>query len=139
MTRHSKKQSRRSSGPLVIAVCLLLAVAAGLTTTTRASDNLDFAINGQVVEIVWDSRLFDGTPGFPGAIVWSHNRSGIPSNLDPAAFEATIDASFNTWESVDNGVPEEPLVPVVNFAGQSTATDAFALDGVSAGREDLRG
>src|SRR5688572_17865312 len=131
MTRHSKKQSRRSSGPLVIAVCLLLAIAAGLTTTTRAADNLDFAINGQVVEIVWDSRLFDGTPGFPGAIVWSHNRSGIPSNVDPASFEATIDASFNTWESVDDGVPEAPLVPVVNPAGQSAATDAFALDGVN--------
>jgi hypothetical protein len=131
MTRHSKKRSRRSSGTLVIAVCLLLAIAAGLTTTMRASDNLDFAINGQVVEIVWDSRLFDGTPGFPGAIVWSHNRSGIPSNVDPASFEATIDASFNTWESVDDGVPEEPLVPVVNFGGQSAATDAFALDGVN--------
>ncbi len=131
MTRHSRKQSRRSSGTFLIAVCLLLAIAAGLTTTTRASDNLDFAINGQVVEIVWDSRLFDGTPGFPGAIVWTHNRSGIPSNLDPAAFEATIDASFNTWESVDDGVPQEPLVPVVNFGGQSAATDAFALDGVN--------
>src|SRR5688572_22955065 len=131
MTRHSKKQSRRSSGLLVIAVCLLLAIAAGLTTTTRAADNLDFAINGQVVEIVWDSRLFDGTPGFPGAIVWHHNRSGIRSNLDPASFEATIEASFNTWESVDDGVPEEPLVPVVNFGGQNAATDAFALDGVN--------
>ena len=131
MTRHSRKQSHRSSTTLVISVCLLLAVAAGLTRTLRASDNLDFAINGQVVEIVWDSRLFDGTPGFPGAIVWTHNRSGIPSNLDPAAFEATIDASFNTWESVDDGVPEEPLVPVVNFGGQNAATDAFALDGVN--------
>src|SRR5688572_12052875 len=131
MTRHSKKQSRRSSGTRAIAVCLLLAVAAGLTTSMRASDNLDFAINGQVVEIVWDSRLFDGTPGFPGAIVWHHNPSGIRSNLDPASFEATIDASFNTWESVDDGVPQEPLVPVVNFGGQSAATDAFALDGVN--------
>ncbi len=131
MACHSKRRSRRSSGALVIAVCLLLAIAAGLTTTMRASDNLDFAINGQVVEIVWDSRLFDGTPGFPGAIVWHHNRSGIRSNLDPASFEATIEASFNTWESVDDGVPEEPLVPVVNFGGQNAATDAFALDGVN--------
>ena len=54
MACHSKRRSRRSSGELVIAVCLLLAIAAGLTTTMRASDNLDFAINGQVVEIVWD-------------------------------------------------------------------------------------
>ena len=121
MTRHAQK-------------CLLIAIAVGLTTTMRASDNLDFAINGQIYDIVWDSRLFDGTPGFPGAILWHHNPSGIPAasaTFNQASFETSIEASFNTWENVDNGVPEEPLIPVVNFGGQSSATDAFALDGVN--------
>ena len=36
----------------------------------------------------------------------------------------SIEASFNAWESVDDGVPEEPLVPVVNFGGQTTVADA---------------
>jgi hypothetical protein len=134
MTRHSRKPSRRSSGTPLIAASLLLAIAVGLTTT-RASDNLDFDINGQIHDIVWDSRLFDGTPGFPGAILWFHNPSGIPAasaSFNQASFEASIEASFNTWESVDDGVPEEPLVPVVNFGGQNAvATDAFALDGVN--------
>jgi len=121
MTRHVKKG-------------LLIAMAVGLTATMRASDNLDFAINGQIYDIVWDSRLFDGTPGFPGAILWHHNPSGIPAasaTFNQASFEASIEASFNTWESVDDGVAEEPLIPVVNFGGQSSATDAFALDGVN--------
>lgn len=121
MTRHAQK-------------CLLIAIAVGLTTTMRASDNLDFAINGQIYDIVWDSRLFDGTPGFPGAILWHHNPSGIPAasaTFNQASFETSIEASFNTWENVDNGVAEEPLIPVVNFGGQSSATDAFALDGVN--------
>src|SRR5262245_64179958 len=126
MTRHTQTSTRRSSRTLLIAVGLLIAIAAGLTTTMRASDNLDFEINGQIPDIVWDSRLFDGTPGFPGAILWHHNASGMPSNFTQASFEASIEASFNTWESVDNGVPEEPIIPVVNFGGQSKATDAFA-------------
>jgi VCBS repeat-containing protein len=78
--------------------------------------------------------LFDGTPGFPGAILWHHNPSGIPAataTFSQASFETSIEASFNTWENVDNGVAEEPLIPVVNFGGQSSATDAFALDGVN--------
>ncbi len=134
MTRHPKTLSRRSSGTLLIAVGLLIAIAVGLTTTMRASDNLDFDINGQIYDVVWDSRLFDGAPGFPGQILWYHNPAGIPAasaTFNQASFEASIEASFNTWESVDNGVPEEPLVPVVNFGGPSSATDAFALDGVN--------
>ena len=111
---------------------LLIAIAVAFAATTmRASENLDFEINGQIPDIVWDSRIFDGTPGFPGQILWHHNPAGMPSNFTQASFEASIEASFNTWESVDNGIPEEPLVPIVNFGGQSSATDAFALDGVN--------
>src|SRR5687768_3610416 len=132
MTARLTKQSmRRSSGTVLIAVASLIASAVGFTTTMRASDNIDYEIGGQIHDAVWDSRLFDGTPGFAGAILWSHNPSGMPGNLSQAAFEAAIESSFNTWESVDDGVPEEPLVPVVNFRGQTTVTDAFALDGVN--------
>jgi VCBS repeat-containing protein len=131
MSRHTHNTSRRSFCTVLIGVCSMLAIAVGVTTTMRASDNLDFQINGPIYDVVWDSRLFDGTPGFPGAILWHHNASGMPSNFSQASFEASIEASFNTWESVDNGVPEEPLVPVVDFGGSSTATDAFALDGVN--------
>ena len=93
MTRHSLHPSRRSYGTLLVAVCLLTVIAAGLTKTLRASDNLDFDINGQIYDIVWDSRLFDGTPGFPGAILWHHNPSGIPAasaSFNQASFEASI-------------------------------------------------
>src|SRR5687767_14132416 len=132
MTNRQTKQSmRRSSGTLLIAVGSLIASAVGLTTTMRASDNIDYDIGGHINDVVWDSRLFDGTPGFPGAILWSHNPSGMPGNFTQSAFEASIESSFNTWASVDDGVPEEPLVPVVNFGGQTAVTDAFALDGVN--------
>ena len=61
MTRHTNRAMRRSSGTVLIAAGLLLAIAVGFTATMRASDNLDFDINGQIRDIVWDSRLFDGT------------------------------------------------------------------------------
>ena len=130
-TRQTKPSMRRSPGTVLIAAASLIASAVAFTTTMRASDNIDYEIGGQIHDAVWDSRLFDGTPGFAGAILWSHNPSGMPGNLSQAAFEAAIESSFNTWESVDDGVPEEPLVPVVNFRGQTTVTDAFALDGVN--------
>jgi hypothetical protein len=131
MTRRMKRSTRRS-GTFLVAASLLLAVAVGLTTTMRASDNIDFDIGGRIYDTVWDSRLFDGTAGFPGAVLWFHNPAGMPSNFTHASFEAAIETSFNTWESVDDGVPEEPLVPVVNLGGQTTVTDARALDGVNA-------
>lgn len=116
---------------LIVVSLFILVVAVGLTTTIRASDNIDFDIDGQIHDVVWDSRLFDGTPGFPGAILWFHNPAGMPTNFSQASFESSVEASFNTWESVDDGVPEEPLVPVVNFGGQTSIADAFALDGVN--------
>ena len=60
----------------------------------RAGENLDFASGGQIRDTFWDSRLFDGTPGFPGAILWFHNPAGMPSDVTQAAFEARIEASF---------------------------------------------
>ena len=97
MTRRSLHRPRRSYGTLLVAVCLLTVIAVGFTKTLRASDNLDFAINGQIYDIVWDSRLFDGTPGFPGAILWHHNPSGIPAasaTFNQASFETSIEAIF---------------------------------------------
>ena len=55
----------------------------------------------------------------------------MPSNFTQASFEASIESSFDTWEGVDDGLPEAPVVPVVNFGGQTTVTDPFALDGVN--------
>src|SRR5262245_2222035 len=97
----------------------------------RAGDNLDFERAGQIRDMFWDSRLFDGTPQFPGTIRWFHNRTGMPASLDSAAFEAAIEAGFDTWESVDDGIPEAPLVPVISFGGTTTATDPYALDGIN--------
>jgi hypothetical protein len=57
--------------------------------------------------------------------------SRIPG-LNQAEFEARMEAAFNTWKAVDDGIPGEPLIPVVNFGGQTGVTDAFALDGVNA-------
>ena len=130
-TRHTTESMRRSSGTPLIAVAALIAIAVGFTTTMRASDNIDYDIGGHLRDVVWDSRLFDGTPGFPGAILWSHNPSGMPSHITEASFESAIESSFHAWKSVDDGVPEEPLVPVVTFGGRTTVTDAFALDGVN--------
>src|SRR5688572_29197254 len=131
MTPSSNRQLRGTSPRFVIAPTLFIAIAIGLATTMRASDNIDFDIDGQIHDTVWDSRLFDGTPGFPGVIRWFHNPAGMPTNLNQATFEQRLEASFDTWASVDDGLPEEPLVPVITFAGPTGVADAFALDGVN--------
>jgi hypothetical protein len=131
MTRYTNRSTRRSASRALIALSAVVAIAVAMTAAMRASDNIDFAIDGQIHDGIWDSRLFDGTAGYPGAILWHHNPAGMPTSLDQASFEATVETSFNTWESVDNGIPEEPLVPVVNFGGQTAIADAFALDGVN--------
>jgi hypothetical protein len=141
MARHTKISMRRSSETLAICVGSFIVIAVGLTTTMRASDTIDYVIGGEIYDAVWDSRLFDGTPGFPGEIVWASNPSGMPGNISQAAFAASIESSFDAWEAVDDGLPEEPLVPVVNLREQTTVTDAFALDGVNvvAWRPELPG
>jgi Big-like domain-containing protein/CARDB protein/matrixin len=131
MTRRARRSRRRLSATPLLAACLFVVAAVGLTKTLRASDNIDYDIGGQIQDTFWDSRLFDGTPGFSGAILWHYNPTGMPANLTEASFVAAVEASFNTWESVDDGFPQEPIVPVLNFGGQTTAADAFALDGVN--------
>ncbi len=116
---------------LLTFVAVLLAVGVIFTGTMRAGDNLDVASNGVIHDSFWDSRLFDGTPGYPGAILWFHNPAGIPADVNQAAFEARIENAFNTWDAVDDGIPGAPLVPVINFGGQTSATDPLALDGVN--------
>ena len=116
---------------LIASSLFIFVIGVGLMMTLRASDNIDFDIDGQIQDVVWDSRVFDGTPGFPGAILWFHNSAGMPTNFTEASFESSVEAGFNTWESVDDGLPESPLVPIVNFGGQTTIADAFALDGVN--------
>lgn len=123
---------RRSSPRLLTLGALLIAVGGWFTGTMRAGDNLDFEYLGQIRDMFWDSRLFDGTmPGFPGEVLWFHNPTGMPAGLNQAAFEARMGAGFDAWEGVDDGIPEEPLVPVVNFGGPTAVTDPFALDGIN--------
>ena len=132
MTRPGEKGTRRTSpGKLFTLGALLIVLGGGFTGHMRAGENLDFLKEGQIRDMFWDSRLFDGTPGFAGAILWFHNPAGMPGTFAPAAFEARIEASFNAWEVVDDGIPEEPLVPVVNFGGRTTVADPFALDGLN--------
>jgi hypothetical protein len=132
MARHAQRPMRRFYGALVVPAGVFLAIAVGLTAAMRASDNIDYEIAGQIRDVVWDSRLFDGdTPGFPGEILWFHNPSGMPGNFTQASFEGSVQSAFNTWASVDDGVPEAPVVPVVNFGGQTAAADVFGLDGVN--------
>src|SRR5688572_561588 len=131
MVRHAKRPMRRSYGALLVPAGLLVAIAVGVTAVMRASDNLDYEIGGQIRDVVWDSRLFDGSPGFPGEILWFHNPSGMPGNFTQASFEGSVQSAFHTWASVDDGVAEAPVVPVVNFGGQTAAADVFGLDGVN--------
>ena len=123
---------RRASRWFLTLGSLLIAVGVWFTGTVRAGDNLDFEYGGQIRDQFWDSRLFDGTFGFPGAIYWFHNPASMPGGLNQVAFEARMEAGFNAWEGVDDGLPEAPLVPIVNFGGQTAVTDPFALDGVNA-------
>jgi hypothetical protein len=99
MARPGYRITRRSRSTLLTSLGFLTTIAIALTTAMRASDNLDYAIGGQIRDIVWDSRLFDGTPGFPGAILWYHNPSGLPDSLSQASAEAAIQSGFDTWKS----------------------------------------
>ena len=111
---------------------MLIAGGVWFTGTTRASDNLDFLSAGAIRDTFWDSRLFDGTPGFPGAILWYHNPTGKPSGLSQTDFEARLETAFNTWDAVDTGVAGPPLVPIVNFGGSNVGdSDPVALDGIN--------
>ena len=96
---------------------VLVAVCAWFPGTMRAGDNLDHVIGSNIRDIFWDSRLFDGTPGFPGAILWYHNATGMPGNMNRTEFEARVEAAFNTWDAVDAGIAGPPLVPIVNLGG----------------------
>ena len=121
---------RRSAGRLLTLGAVLLTVGLFLTGTIRAGDNLDFESDGVIRDSFWDSRLFDGTPGFPGAILWFHDPAGMPTAVNQTAFEARIEAGFNTWDAVDAGIPGAPIVPIVNLGGQTSA-DPYALDGIN--------
>lgn len=123
---------RRSRRRLLTISAVLMAIGVWFTGTIRAGDNLDFESGGQIRDMFWDSRLFDGTAGFPGAILWFHNPTGMPGGLSQTEFEARLEAGFNAWDAVDAGIPGAPLVPIVNLGGQTSVTDPFALDGINA-------
>jgi len=128
---HERRMRRRSAGGLLTLGAVLLTVGLLFTGTIRAGDNLDVASNGVIHDSFWDSRLFDGTPGFAGSILWFHNPAGMPTDVNQVAFEERIENAFNAWDAVDAGIPGVPLVPIINFGGQTSATDPLALDGVN--------
>jgi hypothetical protein len=130
--RSPGRMKRRSRQRLLTFTTVLMAIGAWFTGTIRAGDNLDFASGGLIRDMFWDSRLFDGTPGFSGAILWFHNPAGMPSGLSQTEFEARLEAGFDTWDAVDAGIPGAPLIPIVNFGGQTSVTNPFALDGINA-------
>ena len=131
MTCHREHMKRRSARRFLALGALLAAIGGVFSSTIRAGDNLDVEFGGVIHDIFWDSRLFDGTAGFPGAILWFHNPAGLPAGMDRTAFEARVENAFNAWDAVDDGIAGTPLVPIVNFGGQTSATDAFALDGIN--------
>ena len=135
MRQFTMKRSLVGIVPLISLLCLLLQPPAVFQPTVLiAGDNIDgfSSTDNTIFDRYWDRRLFDGTPGFDGFIKWLHNPTGIPSGLAPTTFEAEVEAAFNNWDAVDDAFPENPLVPIVNFAGAASTTDAFALDGENA-------
>ena len=111
---------------------VLIAGGVWFTGTTRASDNLDFLSAGVIRDTFWDSRLFDGTPDFPGSVLWYHKPSGKPTGVNEAEFEARLEAAFDTWDAVDAGIAGPSLIPIVNFGGQTSAPgDPLTLDGIN--------
>ena len=126
-----ERMRRRSVRRLLALGALVAAIGGWFSTAIRAGDNLDFESGGLIHDIFWDSRLFDGTPGFPSAILWFHNPAGMPAGLNQAAFEARVENAFNAWDAVDAAIPGALLVPIVNFGGQTSATNPLALDGVN--------
>jgi CARDB protein/matrixin len=123
---------RGTARGLLTLSALLIAGAVWFTATTRASDNLDFLSAGVIRDAFWDSRLFDGTPEFPGFILWYHKPTGKPTGVNQTEFEARLETAFDTWDAVDAGIAGPPLVPIVNFGGQTSAPgNPLTLDGIN--------
>lgn len=129
-------QRNKALGYTLLAVLVATLVLTLTPVIVEAGDNLDAPGDNVIYDLFWDQRTFDGTVGFPGFVGWSHNPAGMPGALDQTEFENSVEASFNIWEAVDDGLVEEPLVPIVNFIGTTTASaaspDGAALDGINA-------
>lgn len=124
--------TRGATRGILTVTAMLIAGGVWFAGTTRASDNLDFLIAGAIRDTFWDSRLFDGTPEFPGFILWHHKPTGKPAGVNQTEFEARLETAFNTWDAVDDGIAGTPLVPIVNFGGETLAPgDPFTLDGIN--------
>ncbi len=117
----------------LLGVAAVFALALFSPWRASAGENFDRkeSNSGAIYDIFWDSRLYSGVGGFPAAIEWFHNPAHKPSYVNQSEFESRVEAGFNAWEAVDDGLPQEPLIPVVNFAGSTTVSGANALDGVN--------
>jgi len=86
---------------LPVLFCSVLIFGSGYL---RGGDNIEGTTNGNanIIDVRWDRRVYDGTPGWDGFVKWHHNPSGIPMGPNPPAvdqtnFQNAVQAAFNTW------------------------------------------
>ncbi len=130
-------QRKNIFGLIFTAASILLFVLAWRPAALEAGDNLDSpdSVLEQIYDLYWDARVYSGLSTYPDSIKWFHDPTGMPGSLNQVSFESTVEASFDTWEAVDDGLSEEPLVPRVSFGGATTTLSPVpsptALDGIN--------
>ncbi len=123
---------RRAALPALAVAALL-----GGPGPARAGDNIEslavslVPFEVSVFDIHWDRRLYDGTPGYDGAVRWFYNPAGEPDSISAIEFIFGSQFAFNVWGSLDDFIGGPPLVPVVVFAG-FTDGGVGDVDGVNA-------
>ena len=92
-------QRKRILGLALAAASMLLLAFSFSLTPAQAGENLDApdGVLEEIYDLFWDPRLFSGAVGFPSAIEWVHNPSGMPASVNQATFEAAVEASFDSW------------------------------------------
>ncbi|MFN3325432.1 MAG: hypothetical protein ACK5AZ_18205 [Bryobacteraceae bacterium] len=104
-----------------------------LAATLRGGENFDQRGIGnppEIIDVRWDRRMYDGTPGFPGRIPWRYNPQRAPAGINTAAAVAYAEEAYRTWESIDRDLDQAPLLPRWQYAGLTDV--GFAeFDGVN--------
>lgn len=130
-------QQKNILGLLLTAVAILMLGLTLRPAVLVAGDNLDSpdAVLEQIYDLYWDARVYSGLSTYPDSIPWFHDSTGMPGGLDQGAFETAVETSFNTWEAVDDGLVQEPLVPRMSFGGATSALSPppspTAFDGIN--------
>ncbi|MFN3325433.1 MAG: hypothetical protein ACK5AZ_18210 [Bryobacteraceae bacterium] len=102
---------------VVVLLCWLAFVLHGGENFENANDDNP----AEIFDIRWDRRLYDGTAGFAGRIPWRYNPAGAPGGFDPSAIAAMVDDAFRSWELVDDGLDQRPLLPRWQYGGLTDA------------------